>query len=208
MKLLRRSAIVSRLGAAGNKRLFIDPLLETQQIGQVSIDLRLGTDFLVSLVTRQPSIDTAQRPDKARGISSYFRNTRRDLGDKFVLYPGQVVLGTTLEYVALPDDVYADVISRSSFNRLGIHHNTMIQPGYRGCFPLELFNHGNNPVELVVGGRLVQARLFETGTRSSYQSSGDNRKYLGNVRPTVSKAQNDTDLDRLAKVRGPLSSRV
>lgn len=198
MKLLRRSAIETRLKTAGQKRLFIDPLLDLSQLGEVTIDLRLGPDFLVSIVTRQPAIDTSQRPEKGRGVASFFRGTRRKLGDKFVLYPGQVVLGATLEYVGLPGDVFADVISRSSFARLGIHHNTMIQPGYRGCLPLELFNHGNNPVELLVGGRIVQARLFETPGANKYQTAAFNRKYLGNVRPTVSKAQLDPELETLA----------
>lgn len=204
MKLLNAQAIGNRLAATGAQRLYFDPLLDAGQVGAVTVDLRLGTDFLVSLVTRRPSIDTTRRPDRGgpdeiRGIGSYFRPTRRELGDKFVVYPGQVVLATTLEYIGMPSDVYADIISRSSFNRLGIHLNTMIQPGFRGCFPLELFNHGNNPVEVVVGGRVVQARFFEIGEEVIYQT-GD-RKYFGEVRPTVSKAQSDNDLERLTKIR-------
>lgn len=206
MKLLQADDIKVQLAASDSKRLYIDPLLDKEQIGAVSIDLRLGTDFLVSLVTRRPSIDVAYRASthtarKSRGVSSYFRITRRDFADKFILYPGQVVLATTIEYIALPPDVYADVISRSSYNRLGIHHNTMIQPGFRGCFPLELFNHGNNPVELVVGARIVQARFFETDSASAYQSSDSTRKYYGNVRPVVSRAQFDPDLEILSRIR-------
>jgi dCTP deaminase len=165
--------------------------------------MRLGTDFLVSLLTRRPSINAAspQGTDGVSGISSYFRTTRRDLGDRFVVYPGQVVLATTLEYVGLPSDVYADIISRSSFNRLGIHLNTMMQPGFRGCFPLELFNHGNNPIELIVGGRIVQARFIEAEGPSAYQAVGVQRKYYGNVRPMVSRAQSDADLAILSRVR-------
>ena len=72
-----------------------------------------------------------------RGIGSFFQATRRELGDRFVLYPHQMVLATTLEYVSLPADIYADLLTRSSFNRLGIHLSTMIQPGFRGCFPLD-----------------------------------------------------------------------
>jgi dCTP deaminase len=202
MKLLRREAIQQRLAETGNRRLFIDPLLEDSQLGAVSVDLRLGTDFLVSLLTRRPSIDIARGLTEYRGIASYFRPSRRDVGDRFIVYPGQVVLATSLEYIGLPTDVYADIIARSSFNRLGINHNTMMQPGWRGCFPLELFNHGNNPVELVVGGRVVQARLFEIGSEAAYNAGGAGRKYYGSVRPVTSKAQADADLPILAKVRG------
>lgn len=201
MKLLRRDDFSARLKAIDRKRLFIDPLLDDSHLGEVTIDLRLGTDFLVSVLTRRPSIDSGQRPEQSRGVASYFRSSRRELGEKFVLYPHQIVLATTLEYVGLPDDVYADIISRSSFSRLGIQHNTMIQPGFRGCIPLELSNHGSTPVELVVGVRLIQARLTQLTGTSRYQSKGENRKYFGNVRPTVSKAQHDPDLDTLTKIR-------
>lgn len=208
MRLLHDRDIRDRLAAEGTKRLFIAPLLDEEQIGAVTLDLRLGTDFLVSLMTRKPSIDTASSPgENIRGIASYFRTTRRDFGDRFVLYPGQVVLATTLEYVGLPSDVYADVISRSSFNRLGIHMNTMMQPGFRGCFPLELFNHGNNPVELVVGGRIVQARLIQTEVETTYQAPGNDRKYYGNVRPVVSRAQLDRDLSLLSAIAAKKHSR-
>ena len=35
-----------------------------------------------------------------------------------------MVLATTLEYVSLPPDVYADVLARSSYNRLGVNAST------------------------------------------------------------------------------------
>jgi dCTP deaminase len=197
MTLIQRKEIVRRLGLTDSKRLFIDPLLEEGQVGEVSVDLRLGPDFLVSLLTRKPSIDVSRGGH--RSVDSFFRTTRRDLGDKFVLYPGQVVLATTLEYIGLPSDLYADILSRSSYTRLGLHLGTMIQPGYRGCFSLELFNHGNNPIELLVGSRIVQARFFKLSKSSPYQQGGTNRKYLGNVRPVVSGAQLDTELPRLLR---------
>lgn len=197
MSLLQRKEIVRRLGLNNQNKLFIDPLFDEAQIGEVSVDLRLGPDFLVSLLTRRPAIEIS--PEVPRSVDSYFRTTRRDLGDKFVLYPGQVVLATTLEYVGLPGDLYADILSRSSYTRLGLLLSTMIQPGYRGCFSLEMFNQGNNPIELVVGSRIVQARFFKLDNSSPYQQGKANRKYLGNVRPTVSGAQLDGDLSLLLK---------
>lgn len=202
MRLLGKIEIEERLLAKGDARLSIEPLLESSQIGEVSVDLRLGPDFLVSIVTRRPSIEIARDEGRARGIGSYFRVSRRELGDRFILYPNQVVLATTLEYVALPHDLYLDLITRSSYNRLGILLNTMTQPGFRGCLSLELLNHGNNPVELVVGSRVVQARLFEMQGTHEYHSGDAPRKYYGSVRPVVSRASNDDDLGTLSRVRG------
>ncbi|WP_108519102.1 dCTP deaminase [Bradyrhizobium algeriense] len=193
-----KQEILDRLGKTGPTGLWIEPLLDDSQIGEVTIDLRLGYDFLVSIVTRRPYIGVARQDAGFRSVSSYFQPTRRELGERFILYPDQVVLTTTLEYVALPSDAYADVLSRSSYTRLGIAVNTMIQPGFRGCFPVELFNHGNNPVELVVGAKMFQMRLTKLASTTNY--GGTERKYFGNVRPTPSRAADDADLQRLSRL--------
>ncbi|WP_425293522.1 dCTP deaminase domain-containing protein [Mesorhizobium prunaredense] len=82
--------------------------------------------------------------------------------------------------------------------RLGIAVNTMMQPGFRGCFPIEMFNHSNNPVELVVGAKMFQMRLTELSGPTSY--GGIERKYFGNVRPTPSRAADDADIHRLSRL--------
>lgn len=188
-----------RLGQAGPKGLWIEPLLDPDQIGQVTVDLRLGYDFLVSIVTRRPYIGLTRTDPGFRSMSSYFQPTRREIGERFVLYPGQVALTTSLEYVALPQDTYADVLTRSSYTRLGISMNTMVQPGFRGCLSAELFNHGNSPVELVVGAKMFQMRL--TAVEADVGYGGISRKYFGNIRPVASKASEDKDLSRLASLQ-------
>lgn len=201
MELITQNEIVASLASTDPNSLFIDPLLEDNQVGNVTVDLRLGYDFLVSILTRKPSIDigvTENIPHRA--IGSYFQETRREIGEKFVVYPNQIVLATSLEYVSLPLEVYADVISRSSFTRLGLPINTMIQPGFRGCIPIELFNHGNSPVELVVGSRICQIRFFKIGNEKTYLQEGNPRKYFGNTRPTVSAADCDPELIKLNKL--------
>lgn len=203
MSIVVGKDIRQRLDADGASALVIDPLLDDGQIQSAAIDLRLGYDFLVSVTTRKPSIDVGAS-DNQRAIGSYFQETRRDLGERFVLYPHQVVLSCTLEYIALPADCYADISARSSYTRLGIPIATWIQPGFRGCAPLELFNHGNTPVELVVGCRICQLRLYPTGGDHEYLSKGVQRKYFGDVRPRVSSAEADADLGLLEQVRvGP-----
>jgi len=193
-----KKQILERLTREDGLGLWIEPLLDQKQIGELTVDLRLGYDFLVSIVTRRPYIGIARDNERFRAISTYFQPTRRELGERFILYPDQVVLATTLEYVALPSDCYADVLSRSSYTRLGISVNTMVQPGFRGCFSVELFNHGNNPVELVVGAKMFQMRLTQVADGMAY--GGLERKYFGNVRPTPSRAADDEDLVRLRAI--------
>lgn len=199
MRLLTHNEINAQLRDANPNTLSIDPLLAEDQVGSISIDIRLGYDFLVSILTRKPAIDPCPMEDeKKRGIQSYFQETRRLLGDRFVLYPGQVVLSTSVEYICLPDNIYAELTTRSSYSRLGVNIQTTLQPGWRGSIPLELYNHGNSPVELVVGSRVCQIRLFEIDSRVEYINSGSSRKYFGTVRPMVSRADKDKELNTLS----------
>lgn len=201
MSLLHNERLRQLIASSAPDSLFVDPLLEDSQIGAVTLDLRLGYDFLVSILTRKPSIETASDSDSShRAIGSYFQETRRELGDKFVLYPHQIVLCTTLEYVSLPHNLYADILSRSSYTRLGVPINTMVQPGFRGCIPLELFNHGNSPIELVVGSRICQARFFEIDGVVNYIDVSRSRKYFGHVRPIISAADMDSEIEKLRDI--------
>jgi dCTP deaminase len=199
MSLVPKSEITRRLNNGLPDQIFIDPILSNSQVGEISIDLRLGCDFLVSIQTRKPSI-TLFKDDTFRDPAMFFQESRRDLGEGFVLYPAQTVLATTLEYVGLPGDLYADIVTRSSYNRLGITLNSMFQPGFRGCISLELFNHSNSPVELIVGSRIVQARFHVIAEDANYMGPDEPRKYVGHVRPTTSKAAEDSDIAVLREV--------
>ena len=199
MSLLTKTELGNRINSDEKDQVFIDPLLSEDQIGAVSVDLRLGCDFLVSVLSHKPSVmlDPAQSNS---GPETFFQTARRDLGDVFLIHPSQTVLATSLEYIGLPNDVYADVISRSSYHRLGISITSMFQPGFRGCISLELFNHSNVPVELIVGSRIVQARFFKNNSDEPYRQDGPRRKYIGNVRPTISRASMDADIPNLVKM--------
>lgn len=214
MRLLVRDALLKSLESGDEKSLFIDPMLDRDaQINATGVDLRLGYDFLVSIMTRRPAVELTPN-EVHRSIESYFQETRRDLGDTFLLYPHQVALATTLEYLSIPPNVLVDVVTRSSFNRLGVQLSTSVQPGYRGCISLELVNHGQSPIQLVVGGRIVEARFYEFEAPQEYVEAGRApRKYLANVRPIVSQADSDKELIPLEKIRkrrseeGPLLGR-
>lgn len=187
------------LEALASKRLHVSPLLDPGQVGQMSIDIRLGYDFLVSILNRQPTIRIVGDPERIHpGPKAHFQETRREIGDRFVLYPNQLVLATSLEYFAIPNDAYAEVAPRSSYSRLGLSVGGIMQPGFRGCVPLELLNHGNVPVELTVGARICQARFLQLDESSDYHAEGTDRKYYGQVRPVVSMASHDLDLTILA----------
>lgn len=180
------------------KQLIIEPLLEKSQIGEISVDLRIGTDFLTLHQGRQAYIDTTQDLIEKRPIKSHFTETRRRVGEGFLLHPSQPILFSTLEYLKLPDDVYAVLSLRSSYSRLGLTISTIIQPGYCGCASIEIVNSGNTPIKILAGARFVQARFVRLKEPSEYFKS--HRKYTCQVRPMASKANEDEELKKLLEL--------
>jgi len=104
-----------------SEELVITPLLEDTQVGAISIDLRVGTDFLALKQGRDEMIDTTTNAKNSRPIKGHFSETRRRLGESFLLHPGQIILFSTLEYLKLPEDIYADLSLRSSYSRIGLN---------------------------------------------------------------------------------------
>ncbi len=177
--------------------LIIRPLLSEEQFGEMTLDLRLGTDFLVSFQGREPYID-ATGDVAARPISSFFQETKRLIGETFFLHPHQTVLCSTLEYLKLPNDVFVSISTRSSFSRLGLLISSIVQPGYCGCLSLELTNHNNNAIKIRVGSAILQARFFKLSKETNYFSG--ERKYACQVRPVPSKANLDKEISILQKM--------
>lgn len=178
--------------------LVIRPLLDSSQINETTIDFRLGYDFLVSVQSREPFINASHNDFNQKPLTSFFQETRRRLGDTFMLYPNQTVLATSLEFIKLPNNILAELNMRSSYTRLGITISTILQPGYCGCISLELTNTNINPINLTVGARLFQARLFELKGASNYFEGP--RKYVCQVRPEASAVNLDNDLVTLNKI--------
>lgn len=180
------------------KELTIVPLLEDNQIGEVSIDLRIGTDFLALHQGREAYIDTTEDKIEKRPIKSHFTETRRKIGESFLLHPSQPILFSTLEYLKLPSDVYAILSLRSSYSRLGLTISTIVQPGYCGCISVEIVNSGNTPIKVMAGARFIQARFVRLNNHSDYFNS--TRKYTCQVRPVASKANEDEELIKLVGI--------
>jgi dCTP deaminase len=178
-------------------KLIIRPLLAYNQFGQITLDLRLGADFLVSIQGREPFIDASGNKD-SRPISSFFQETKRLVGETFYLHPHQTALCSTLEYIKLPDNVFLTLSTRSSYSRLGLTISTIVQPGYCGCLSLELTNNNNNPIKLLVGSAILQARFYQLDSETDYLNK--KRKYHCQVRPMPSKGDQDEEFDKLKEL--------
>lgn len=134
--------------------LIVTPLLP-HAVGTAALDVRLGPKFIVFQRTDTASIKTFNPGWDAREVQ---RLVEVGWGERFVLHPNELVLASTLEYLALPGDLSAQVITRSSYGRMGLITATAVQvhPHFHGVLTLELLNLGLVPLELMPGERIAQ----------------------------------------------------
>lgn len=165
--LLGRKDIISRLLEEDfNKRIVISPILSSYQIQPASLDVRLGTDFLIIKIGKITYLDPLEHPDIVKSKVEKYTDKYKILSkdDCFILHPNEFILGCTLEYVKLPKDIAARIEGRSSWGRLGIAvHATagFIDPGFCGNITFELKNMGKTPIPLYPGIRMAQLSFFE-----------------------------------------------
>lgn len=166
-------------------RLAIDPL-EDLQIQPASVDVRLGSQFLVFRNHTCEVIDPFSRPADLMDAVSVVD------GQAFVLHPGEFVLGTTLETIGLPDDIVARVEGKSSLGRLGllIHATAgFVDPGWRSAqITLELSNVATLPIKLWPRMKVGQLsfHMLDRPAERPYGHPELDSKYVGQTGPTAS----------------------
>ncbi|CAM3926228.1 dCTP deaminase [Kibdelosporangium persicum] len=167
-------------------RLGVEPY-DPAMLQPSSIDVRLDRFFRVFDNTRYTHIDPAQQQDELTSL------VEQEGEDPFVLHPGEFVLGSTYEYVTLPDDLAGRLEGKSSLGRLGLlTHSTagFIDPGFSGHITLELSNVANLPITLWPGMKIGQLCLFRLSSSAEhpYGSQKAGSRYQGQRGPTPSKA--------------------
>ena len=186
--------------ALKDNQLHIRPLLDPNQVTNISVDLRLGCDFLVSIKCRDPFIDATREHGAYENIYKFYQETRRQIGETFFLHPNQTIMASTLEYVKLPNNLMATIDVRSSYARLGLTMNSFLEHGYCGCISVVLTNTSMNPIKLAVGARIFTIK-FSNVSDDTPPYFSTNRKYMCQVRPVMSNISDDKDLNILESIR-------
>lgn len=126
------------------KRSLVTPA-DIAFVNPASLDVRLGSNFLVELPTRLELVPysiadcTKEKP--------------------YMLQPHEFVLAETLEEFHLPDCIAAQLALKSSRAREGLEHLMAgyVDPGYKGRLTLELQNARTmHPIPLWPGMRIAQ----------------------------------------------------
>jgi dCTP deaminase len=133
-------------------RIKIEPW-DPGRVQPASVDVLLGHTFRVFHNHRAAAIDLRDPPTRLT------EQVEVSDGEAFVIHPGEFVLGRTLEWVELPDDVVSRIEGKSSVGRLGlIVHATagFIDPGFQGSLTLEITNLTRIPIKLYPGLPIAQ----------------------------------------------------
>ena len=146
---------IRRWGKSGGVTPFRD-----EQVNAASYDVRVSDHWICP--TRDPE---------------EFRSER------LKLFPGEVVLASTVESVVIPRDVACDLKLKSTLGRLWINHSMAgwCDPGFQGTITLELQNLGPEPFVLEAQRRIAQLIFItmdsepdvaygEPGSSSHYQN--------------------------------------
>lgn len=144
-------------------QLRIIPVLDpSSQLSRGSLDIRLGNEFIQPRLSAVTAVDPAEMAVGA-GPERFQSKIFLPFGKPYVLHPRQFVLGSTMEYLSLPNDLLGLVLGRSSWGRIGLVIVTAnkVDPGFKGCITLELSNLGNVPILLYPGMRIGQL-IFHT----------------------------------------------
>ena len=175
--------------AISSGRIGIDPF-EEADVQPSSVDLHVDRYFRTFHNARHPFIDVKKPMEELTELIE----VKPD--EAFILHPGEFVLGSTAEYVKLPDDLVARLEGKSSLGRLGLLiHSTAgyVDPGWDGYLTLELSNVANLPIALYHGMRIGQISFFRMSSEVDrpYGSPELRSRYQGQREPTASAFHRD-----------------
>jgi len=169
--------------AAG--RIVIEPF-DDVLVQPSSVDVRLDRLFRVFRNHTAGVIDVKQ------DLSGLTELVEIPPDGVFMLHPGEFVLGSTMERLALPDDLVARIEGKSSLGRLGLLiHSTagFVDSGFEGNLTLELSNVANLPITVYHGMPIGQVSFMrmDAPVERPYGSDETGSKYQGQAEPTPSR---------------------
>ncbi|MEK7574954.1 MAG: dCTP deaminase [Patescibacteria group bacterium] len=162
MSVITKKQIIERVKT--DDITFVPPL-DTLQLQEHSVDLRLGFTFMVPkiwhLTTHGREALEITHFDKNN--AGFFDVVELEEGQYFELLPQEYILVSTLETIKIPKDLMAILYPRSSTNRKGLSLDLtgIVDSGYEGQLTLPLRNNTRSQsVRLYPGERICQI-VFE-----------------------------------------------
>lgn len=142
-------------------------------------DARLGNLFM------SPSASVHTIIDPKNPLENQWEKQEKE---KIYLQPGSFVLGHTVEYFKIPEDMLVLCIGKSTYARCGVNINvTPLEPGWEGQVTLEINNTSKHVIKIYANEGICQF-IFIRGAkkcRTSYRQRAG--KYQGQRNITLGK---------------------
>lgn len=168
-----------------SKKLVISPY-DPDLIQPSSYNLRLANTIRLFRNIKQAFLDV-RKP-----VSDFMEIIKVKDDEPIIIHPREFILGETLEYFEIPDDLVGRLEGKSSLGRIGIIiHSTAgyVDPGFKGTLTLEISNLANIPIALYPKMKIAQMsfHFLSTPAEVPYGSTKLGSKYQGQRGPTESK---------------------
>jgi len=164
--------------------IVIKPLFPNS-IQPASVDLHLGSDFLVFRTHKDVCIDPKDP------IEHLMEQVSINDQKQFIIHPGEFALGMTYEIVGVADNMVGRLEGKSSLGRIGlIIHATAgyLDPGNKLKMTLELHNISPLPIKLYHKMPIAQMSFtpLSSNAENPYNAKRIGSKYYGNMKPKAS----------------------
>jgi dCTP deaminase len=158
-----------------NGNLIITPILDIRQIGNVSVDIRLGCSIMILKKAYISHIDVTNEREANNIEKIAFDEVTIQPHREFVLHSKAFILASTFEYICLPNNISCYVLSRSSPARIGLKVElaSLVKPETKACLTLELSNTGEIPIVLYPGLLVAQLVFYRTERSGDYEGRYD-----------------------------------
>ncbi len=155
-----------------------------EQIEQVSLKLHLGNWFATARKTRLQSFKLGDLNSEQLLATLGREESFVQDNESFLIHPGDLVLGVSREFIALPLDIKAYVEGKSRIGRTGLIIATAskVDPGFHGAIVLELANAGTVPLE-IFPGRLVGQLVFHFVSRELPEGDFYDGEFYCQIKP-------------------------
>lgn len=149
-------------------------------LGSFGYDLRIADEFKIfSAATGELTVVDPKAIDNRAMVDHK--------GDVCIIPPNSFVLGRSVEYFIIPDNVMCIVLGKSTYARTGLVANfTPLEPGWRGHITIEISNTTPLPAKVYANEGIAQVLFFEGDMPEVTYATG-NRKYQGQTGITLSK---------------------
>ena len=168
------------LKAVHNGEIVIDPF-EEKALDAASYDMTLYHQIRV-FVEGLNEIDLMEMAQNANMLMEITRIVEIPAESYYLLKPGELVLGMTVEKLTMPPNIAGSLEGRSRFARMGLMvHVTasFLQPGLRNTRQVfEIFNASRNAIKLRSGVRIAQVVFEQCEGMATYTGVFANQREL------------------------------